>query len=315
MEYSHPDLANEPETHQRKAAVQPSRRRYVGTNIVVVVVVSFLLCYFFHVTSTWRYHGYAAARPTSAKSHSRRQNLQEMMGKGHHAWVLVVLYLLLVQSSNAQETNGVDENQRDIYKDICTGYISTVRASFTTGGLPGLTRSAYQLAVDNPTGPYLSCTEIYPGVSGPDIRVLVNPFLPLNKTLAELSAVQGSSDLTKALELSAEKAIDSCCGGELISFGLPFNQSESHSGSIVVAEAERDFIAFSEELNDSTYIFCGCPITDVPDGERNNTLALEYLSQQTASQEQVTSDFDRYYYYYHALYIVVLYTVLLQYRV
>lgn len=208
------------------------------------------------------------------------------MGKGQ-TWVLVLYLLLsLVQSSNAQETKVVDENQRESYKDVCTGYISTVKASFTTGGLPGLTRSAYQLAVDNPTGPYLSCTEIYPGVSGPDIRVLVNPFIPSNKTLAESSPVQGSSDLTKALEMSAEKAIDSCCG-ELISFGLPFNQSESQSGSIVVAEAERDFIAFAEELNDSTYIFCGCPITGVPEGERNNTLALEYLSQ-TASQEEET---------------------------
>lgn len=199
--------------------------------------------------------------------------------------------LLLIQSrtTNAQEMTMVDGNQRDSYKDVCTGYISTVKASYTTGGgLPGLTRSAYQLAVDNPTGPYISCTQIYPGISGSDIRVLVNPFLPSNKTLAELS--QGSSEsLTKALETSAEKAIDSCCG-ELLSFGLPFNQTESQNGTIVVAEAERDFIGFAEELNDSTYIFCGCPITDVSDGERNNTLALEYLSQ-NVSEEEVTSGF------------------------
>ena len=203
--------------------------------------------------------------------------------------VVLVLYLSTVLStlSCAQETLAESENDINYNKDICMGYLSTVEKSFASGGLQALTESAYQLAVAYPTGPYISCTQVYPDITGADIRVLVNPFLPTNQTLADASTGQESSALFKALEAAAEEAMNSCCG-TLVSFGLPFNQSESHRGSIVVSEAEGDFIGFAEELTDATYIFCGCPITYVPDGERNNTIAQEYLAR--ASQDALTSD-------------------------
>lgn len=192
--------------------------------------------------------------------------------------VVVALLIALVrgQDLRAELDNIIQENTK-----ICEGYLSTVGDAFDQGGVEGLTRAAYTLAVDNPLGPYIWCYKnIAKDVRPGEIVRLLSPYLPANTTLKDSTTIADPSKFLNKIKEVAQAAMDNCCGApNYFNFSLPFNQNKSMGGSMYF-DSEREFIGTSEKYPGSTdsYFFCGCPVTNIANTPRNNTYAELYLA-------------------------------------
>jgi hypothetical protein len=200
--------------------------------------------------------------------------------------VSLLWFLVVPRMTQAQDPfQDVDENTK-----ICQNYLSEADSSYARGGVDALTLTAFTLAVENPTGPYLWCYKnITKDVQGADIVRLLSPYLPANVTLSQSTTDRSPTRFLNKIEEVARTAVDSCCGdNNLFNFSLPFNQTRSMVGSMFF-DSERDYIGMTEALpsdqggTPTSYFFCGCSITGIDSSPRNNTYAEMYLAQNTAS--------------------------------
>lgn len=161
------------------------------------------------------------------------------------------------------------------------GYLQDIGTSFDQGGIEGLTKTAYTLAVDNPTGPYIWCYKnIADGAKPGELVRLLSPYLPSNTSLADSTTLANPSLFLNKIEEVSQLAMDTCCGApNYFDFSLPFNQSQSMAGSMLF-DGEREYIGTSEKLpgTEDSYFFCGCAVTELADTPRNNTYAEMYLA-------------------------------------
>lgn len=180
------------------------------------------------------------------------------------------------QSDDLRKQDTIEQNTR-----ICEEYLNTVGTAFDEGGVDGLTKAAYTLAVDNPVGPYIWCYKnITKDVRPGEIVRLLSPYLPSNTTLKDSTTVVDPSKFLTKIDSVAKQAIANCCGApNYFNFSLPFNQNKSMIGSMYF-DSERDFIGTSEKYPGTTdsYFFCGCPVRNVATTPRNNTYAELYLA-------------------------------------
>ena len=199
---------------------------------------------------------------------------------------IALVSLLVPLVTQAQDLfQDVQENT-----EICRQYLSEADASYQSGGVDGLTLTAFTLAVENPTGPYLWCYKnITKDVQGTDIVRLLSPYLPANVTLLQSTTDNSPTRFLNKVEDVAKTAVENCCGDtKLFNFSLPFNQTRSMAGSMFF-NSERDYIGMTEAIpsgqggTPSSYFFCGCSITGIDSAPRNNTYAEMYLAQNMAS--------------------------------
>jgi hypothetical protein len=202
------------------------------------------------------------------------------------AVVSLLWFLLVPRVTQAQDPfQDVGENT-----EICKNYLSEADSSYARGGVDALTLTAFTLAVENPTGPYLWCYKnITKDVQGTDIVRLLSPYLPANVTLSQSTTDKSPTRFLNKVEEVARTAVENCCGDDnLFNFSLPFNQTRSMVGSMFF-DSERDYIGMTEALPSdqggapSSYFFCGCSVTGIESSPRNNTFAEMYLAQNTAS--------------------------------
>lgn len=188
----------------------------------------------------------------------------------------------------------IDELDNNIQKNtkICEGYLDTVGTAFDDGGIEGLTKAAYTLAVDNPVGPYIWCYKnISKDVRPGEIVRLLSPYLPANTTLKDSTTVADPSIFLSKIQEAAQRAMDTCCGApNYFNFSLPCNQSASMSGSMYF-DSEREFIGTSEKYpgTENSYLLCGCPVNNISKTQRNNTYAETYLAGTGSSESSASS--------------------------
>lgn len=168
--------------------------------------------------------------------------------------------------------------------ETCVGLIESAEAGFERNGEEGLAQVIAGQYVAKPSGPYLFC---YNNVKEGQKDALetvrsVHPYLALDETLGVTVASMSQESAQSTAEdyqTASLQAIDTCCHN-LFNFSLSFDQSSSQSSGEYVEGSRRDYVAFSEELAaDGSYLYCACPFTNVPEGERNNSNAAILLQE------------------------------------
>lgn len=190
--------------------------------------------------------------------------------------LIIADFLVLVLSTAA-----VVVGQQDY--ETCVGLIESAEAGFDQNGEEGMARVIAGQYVAKPSGPYLYCfNNLKEGQEDAlDTVRSVHPYLALDETLrvtvaslSEESAQSTAEDYQKA----SLQAIDTCCRN-LFNFSLSFDQSSSQSSGEYVDGSRREYVAFSEKVSDGSYLYCACPFTNVPEGERNNSNAAVLLQE------------------------------------
>lgn len=134
-----------------------------------------------------------------------------------------------------------------------------------------------------PSGPYVYC---YDNIqqdqkNALDMARFVHPYLTLNETIQ--TTVKGLDAANAQMyqdsyQNASLKVVEDCCG-DIFNYTLNFNQSQSEtSAGQAVPGSLRNYLGFGGKYNGG-YILCGCPITDIPPGNRNNVNAAVLLSQ------------------------------------
>jgi len=160
--------------------------------------------------------------------------------------------------------------------DTCTGLLDSARQGFDDGGTQGLATTIAAQYTTYPSGTYVYC---YNNITKGQANSLgtvrfIHPYLPLGQSLG--MAVAGKSqeeqdDADADHQTPAMKAIDTCCGN-IFNFSMAFSQANSETlGEYVESSTRREYLGFGEELADGSYLYCACPITNIPEGLRNNS--------------------------------------------
>lgn len=160
---------------------------------------------------------------------------------------------------------------------VCSSLLQEAIQGFQASGTDGLIAEAISQYESKPAGPYIYC---YSGASENEADVVdlvrfVHPYLQLNETIAESvkNMTQVNAEAYEAGYIDAStKAIDECCAN-FFNYSVAFNQAASDNSSSVEVGSQREYLGFSEKIgvgSGEEIFYCGCPYTNIPDGDRGN---------------------------------------------
>ncbi|WPT12547.1 hypothetical protein PSENEW3_00002390 [Picochlorum sp. SENEW3] len=174
--------------------------------------------------------------------------------------------------------HGNDSREGD-YFTACVRYLEGAIESIQSGGLSQLVSDGYKTYLEYPSGPYMFCFN-QDGLSEDAVRqsvMVLHPFTP-RKTMEELLdfSQEGSLTLLKDKEEFISSAVNDGRLGKLFNYTEPYSLNKSMSdGGINVDGDEKKVVGVVVSLEDGTLVQCGCRYTGVPDGERDNTNAIQ----------------------------------------
>ena len=148
----------------------------------------------------------------------------------------------------------------------------------TGGTQPGLGLVSSEIYIVANPGPYPFSYSLGSNESDylDDVRIM-HPFLPrenVSTTLAGIDATNAEKALyAEGFSNASQLAAETCCGGSLFGFALPFSQTNSNAdGSVDLTQSLRYYVAVAGTLNQTEGLwYTACPYTSIPPEPRMNT--------------------------------------------
>lgn len=171
-------------------------------------------------------------------------------------------------------------------RQTCESLLKSVQQGFEEKGVPGIFNTAVKQYLEFTSGPYVYCyNNITKGQENAEDMVrFIHPYLSYGVAVGPPLSGNGSTDNSQAnsdRQAASLDAIESCCGN-LFNFTQNYDQAKSEASGSYTEGSTREYLAFSEQTTNGTYLYCACPITNVPEGERDNSNAIQLAEENPA---------------------------------
>lgn len=166
---------------------------------------------------------------------------------------------------------------------VCQDLLDDSWKKFEDQGIDAMITTIASQYESSPSGPYVFCYKnIQQGQQNSlDMVRFVHPYLELDEAVRTTVQAFDAADAAQyedSYQNASLKAVQDCCG-KVFNFTLNYNQAKSEvSDGQAVSGAVRNYLGFGAKYNGGTYFLCGCPTSDIPSGDRNNSNAPVILN-------------------------------------